>query len=557
MPRTCIWLLVASFVGSSDFHCGVALGETGDEAVVQAAMAQITSSHGCTSPNPDSLERLRASEASVTWVSRTYPRFDVFIDSAYYDHNAPQLDSFLTAFVTRFSLLEDRTGWSSEENHGSKLNIYLRSTQGCWFGFALPGEAHVSLSDPLYSSSCRKAYYEGGQRKMGNTAELGDYWYYMSAMLHETLHAIGPLAFYARPWLTEGISTFYELRILFESGDINAETVETYLRLGGPYYSWTCFTHNDYRDCTPENLDLQHSAAYEISAWMLFMMERDHFFDWSHFYVLVDNNKETTGRSLQFYPFAYYVDSHIIDLMGRAAGLTPDSIRAIFRYDSPAGPGWGIRYWEDLDWYADLTAVLAVSDSAPVAGDSVVLSAAITNSGEVSLEDVKVRFYDGSVLLQEMALDCAAKATGFANAPFRPRSGSFHRLSVIVNEDGTKIEQLRTNNEDSIDVIFSGCGPDDSDGDGVADFCDSCLALATPDNVSVLTGDVNADGRTNATDLILLVRYILLGIGTAPQPIDESGDVNCDSENSIADIWYLVNYVFRGGDKPCDVCSLQ
>lgn len=96
---------------------------------------------------------------------------------------------------------------------------------------------------------------------------------------------------------------------------------------------------------------------------------------------------------------------------------------------------------------------------------------------------------------------------------------------------------------------------DDFDGDAIGDLCDNCDRYATPGNVAVSTGDVNANGTITSADVIALVNYVFKG-GPPPLPIAEAGDVNCDGNITSSDIIYLVNYVFKSAAAPCNVCAL-
>ena len=70
-----------------------------------------------------------------------------------------------------------------------------------------------------------------------------------------------------------------------------------------------------------------------------------------------------------------------------------------------------------------------------------------------------------------------------------------------------------------------------------------------------MTGDINADGIINASDLINLINYLYLN-GPPPEPCTASGDVNCSGNVTTGDCMELVAYVFRSGPPPCNVCTL-
>jgi hypothetical protein len=64
-----------------------------------------------------------------------------------------------------------------------------------------------------------------------------------------------------------------------------------------------------------------------------------------------------------------------------------------------------------------------------------------------------------------------------------------------------------------------------------------------------LKGDVNADGKLTAADIIYLVNYVFKA-GPDPMCSPTSGDVNCTGTVNSADIIYLVNHIFKGGSPP-------
>jgi hypothetical protein len=70
-----------------------------------------------------------------------------------------------------------------------------------------------------------------------------------------------------------------------------------------------------------------------------------------------------------------------------------------------------------------------------------------------------------------------------------------------------------------------------------------------------MTGDINADGVINASDIINLINYLFLE-GPPPQPCAASGDINCSGNVTSGDCMELVAYVFKSGPAPCNVCTL-
>jgi M6 family metalloprotease-like protein len=110
---------------------------------------------------------------------------------------------------------------------------------------------------------------------------------------------------------------------------------------------------------------------------------------------------------------------------------------------------------------------------------------------------------------------------------------------------------------DSCDIcptLFS-VSQDDWDADGWGDDCDSCAAIATSENVSILGGDVNADGVITSADIVYMVNHVFKS-GPDPVPVPKTGDANCDLVRTSADVIYLVNFTFKSGPAPCDICTV-
>ena len=79
---------------------------------------------GCVILDPEKVAETEARVRDGQWTEINYPRFDVFIDTAYYSANAADLDTFLMQFEPRLNLLESITGWSAERFHdGERLEI--------------------------------------------------------------------------------------------------------------------------------------------------------------------------------------------------------------------------------------------------------------------------------------------------------------------------------------------------------------------------------------------------------------------------------------------------
>ncbi len=74
--------------------------------------------------------------------------------------------------------------------------------------------------------------------------------------------------------------------------------------------------------------------------------------------------------------------------------------------------------------------------------------------------------------------------------------------------------------------------------------CDQGLLIYALDS----RGDINADAKKNAADIILLVNYVFKS-GLPPNPV-EQGDTECLGGITSADIIYLVNFVFKGSTPP-------
>lgn len=354
--------------------------------------------------NPVKEDVLSKSTAAENWIYLPYERFDAYIEENYYNANTPEIDNFLDQFEVRYALMEAQTGWSSEKFYGVKLKINVSSTIGCFGGSSLPARANIYFSDPLYNSGCERQYYEEGSPMYGNTGELGDNWGYMQTALHEALHAINPLSIFVRTWLTEGYSQYEGYNILSTQGDINQETVDTYLEEGTAPWNWQDYVANDYHDTTAYNREIQESAGYDITAWMYSMLRDDYSLNFGGLYNIIDNNHETLDKADSMYMTSdYFTDMVMIDLFGKGIGYDSPSIKDVFEYNSPSGPGWGVRQWVDTSWYADLKPVnFGLSPPSTTPTQEVNVLATISNLGDTDLKNVLVKFtYEDVTVLEE------------------------------------------------------------------------------------------------------------------------------------------------------------
>lgn len=91
---------------------------------------------------------------------------------------------------------------------------------------------------------------------------------------------------------------------------------------------------------------------------------------------------------------------------------------------------------------------------------------------------------------------------------------------------------------------MSPCQPDNND-------CEEWVGCTRIECFDVC-GDVDANGFSNVSDVVLLINYVFGG-GPAPQP-PAVGDVDCNGIVNISDVVYFINYIFGGGPAPCEQC---
>ncbi len=423
----------------------------------------------------DNLEKTQISEAEFlekiensikltynpeAWVEiSSYDRFDVFIEQDFYDNHTTDLEDYLDNFEERFNTLESITGWNSEKFHDNELVIYIEGTDNsCWSGYASSGEANVFLhEDFMDADHCKRPYYVDGEPYYDNPGELGDHWIYMSGAIHESLHAINPFPIFDSTWLTEGFSQYNQYNILVSHSDINQETANTYIYEGSLNHNWEAYIANDYKDY--DDNPIQDSAGYDITAWMFTMLRDDYSLDWNNFYNIINNNLETLDKALELDNqkawYNFYVDSHIIDVFGKALGMSFSEIQDIFEYDGPGGPGWGVREWRDLDWYADLVPEFESPDyDYYYANEELTYNIDVYNNGDVGLQDVSVRLYNNGDVLEEKFINVSAQSFTSVGFVFEVGEIGISNLRVVVDEDNLKIEKNDLNNQDTLDLEF-------------------------------------------------------------------------------------------------------
>ncbi|MEK6945584.1 MAG: CARDB domain-containing protein [Nanoarchaeota archaeon] len=421
--------------------------------------------------NPSQNDYYDASQAAtaspVAWQQIPYTEFNAFVEQNYYNANQANIIDFLNKLAPRFALMEQTTGWSSEKFGYGKLDLYIdATTSGCFAGSAIPGEAHLSLSNPIYQTSCQKQYYLNGQQQWNNPGPLGDNWIYIASGLHESLHSTNPLPIYARLWLTEGFSEYNMYNILTANNDINQETSDTYLHNGFNGYQWNGYVSNNYRDTTVNDNEIQKSPGYDITAWMFSMLRDDYGLNFDRFYYLVDNNLETLDKadSLRINAVTYqYDDMAVIDLFGRTLGRNnfETETKPIFRYDGSSGPGWGVREWVSRDFYADLRTTIAPALMSNVGlGQQVALTATIYNDGQTNLVNIPVRIYydkdeNTRVILNEQNVNI--NAGSFVPVSTSISSSENAAYAIVASADPGNIK-LETNEANNAAVSFISFG---------------------------------------------------------------------------------------------------
>ncbi len=491
-------------LGGLFFAAIIQLGIAGNEpTVIQKQIGEIGPGSGA-----DSTYR-------YSWIPvGSYSRFDLFVDEPYLLANEPAILDFFAKFVPRFDLLESTTGWSAEKFYGTKFKIYLYEATGCYGGRGDPADMELSFSNPLYQEGCLQ---------WGESEELGNTWRYMSIALHEATHSICPPEIYNRVWLSEGWAVYNEYNVLVQYGDLNQTYADGYILSGNSYFNWNDYVANDYIDTSPWLNEIQNSNGYHITAWMLTMLRNLHSLNWATFYNMLDNNRETLAMAWALGGGdvnSYYTDTFIIYLFGEALGMSFPEIQAIFRYDGPGGPGWGVRQWESIAWFADLSLVFSFSNHNPKAGENVQISALIYNYGVV-LQDVSIRFYVGDELIDNQAIDIGVGAPTLVSTNFTRTAGTY-TVRVVADEENIKIETDETNN-DAIDEI----------------------------TFDVLCGDLDGQPGINILDVVYLINYkYKFGPQPVCEPVNSCADANSDRAINILDVVFLINFKYKDGPEP-------
>jgi choice-of-anchor B domain-containing protein len=110
----------------------------------------------------------------------------------------------------------------------------------------------------------------------------------------------------------------------------------------------------------------------------------------------------------------------------------------------------------------------------------------------------------------------------------------------------------------SDNTAFRGCWgvyPHTQNGHVYASNIDGYLTILTlvPGCTTILSGDIDEDGRTHLVDIVILVNHVLRG-GELPFADSDEADVNCSGDITAADIVFLADYIFGLGRRPCEIC---
>ncbi|HLC78289.1 MAG TPA: CARDB domain-containing protein [Candidatus Nanoarchaeia archaeon] len=489
-----------------------------------------------------------------SYIQLSYSRFEAYIDPAYYTGRETAIQDYLNKLHLRFIEMETQTGWSSEKFYGKKLDIYIYdSGSTCANGWAITGEAHIGLTTLFTNpNACKYPYYVNGIPLFNNLGAFDDHWIYGWDGLHESLHSINPLPLFSNKWLTEGLSEYYGFNILKDSSDINQETANYYIENANFTItfsgSFSQYVANDYKNVFGEII--QDSAGYDISAWMFSMMRDDHGLDWTKFYQLIEDNPETLDKSYQLGGsswFSIYTDTHIIDLFGRASGLSFPQTKAIWQYDGPSGPGWGVRNWTDtngvISWYADLVPSLSFYDSSLPGiyiGENVTITANVSNNGQVNLNNVSVKIYEGTNLLKEQIININAGNVVPISVVFTSATPTSYNIGVVVDGANIKVESNESNNENTSILTFKPAKCGDLDNSGAIDIIDvvNIVNVAfrgqAQGNNPVWVWDVDLSGAVDVIDVVKIVNVAFRGANEATEfNCDEPGEPSSTGSSSL------------------------
>jgi hypothetical protein len=160
-----------------------------------------------------------------------------------------------------------------------------------------------------------------------------------------------------------------------------------------------------------------------------------------------------------------------------------------------------------VEQYPDLTLAssdISFSDNVPVSGETVTISAIISNIGEANASNASVSFYDGvpadGVLIGEDVIDVNASETANASTSWNTTAGQ-HAIHVVISPFNGFLEKDYSNNEvyKTIDVA----------------------GVPTP-------GDVNGDGHVNVLDMIRIGQHWgqTGSVGWIPEDIKKDGVIN-------------------------------
>ena len=452
-----------------------------------------------------------AAQSASAMVHLAYDRFDVYIPEDYYNANTPSIDNFFDLFEPRFDYLEEITGWSSEKFYGNKLQItvYAMST-GCHSALGTDGVVDVFFPDPFDKAEC---FPSGG---FGQDVTL------LVTVIRQAARAILPVELYYRPWLEFGFPAYWAYNALVPFGDVTQHQADSAIFAGESDLNWTEYTANDYHDILGN--DIQESMGADITAWIFTLAQAKYGTDWPVFFHLFNENPETLAKADSLWESSpYYPDMFVVNLFARTMQTTFDIMKQQWRYTGPYGPGYGLRQWVDIDWYADLNCDFTI-DFLRV-GEPTLIPAVVRNTGQVNLKNVDVVFTVGDSIIWRRKIDVPAGGSVDVSTSVTLSVEGDYLITLEVDEVNQKLE-TNENNNSKVQTVP----------------CLKCCGYYT----GGYTGntDCSVDGKMNLGDVTRLIDRVYLTKN--PLCCEENGNVDGDNEGKmgLSDITVLIDHIY-------------